>query len=174
VVASGSLPPGVPDDFFARVARVARKLGARCVVDTSGEPLKHAVAEGVFLVKPNASELCQLVGRALRDEKEQSSAALELAQSKKSELVVISRGAAGALLATAEGTERFWAPSVHVKSRVGAGDSMLAGIVLGLLRGMIPSAAVRYGIAAGAAATMRSGTELCHREDVEHLHAQMV
>jgi 6-phosphofructokinase 2 len=84
-------------------------------------------------------------------------------------VVALSLGPAGALLATAEGTERLRAPSVRVRSRVGAGDSMLAGVVLGLARGMALRAAVRYGIAAGAAATLNLGTQLCGREDTERL-----
>jgi 6-phosphofructokinase 2 len=78
-------------------------------------------------------------------------------------------GPVGALLATADGTERFRAPSVRVRSRVGAGDSMLAGVVLALARGMTLRAAIRYGVAAGAAATMNPGTQLCGREETERL-----
>jgi len=67
VVASSSVPPGVPDDFFSRVARHAKKLGAQCVVDTSGSARKMALAEGVSLIKPNLVELSDLMdGRATR------------------------------------------------------------------------------------------------------------
>ncbi len=169
VVASGSLPPGVPEDFFGRVARLARRLGSRFVLDTGQPALSLALREGVYLVKPNLHELCELAGRDLADEPRQSEAALELVHGGRCEVVALSLGPAGALLATAEGTERLWAPSVRVRSRVGAGDSMLAGIVLGLARGMNLRAAARYGVAAGAAATLNPGTQLCRREDTERL-----
>jgi 6-phosphofructokinase 2 len=169
VVASGSMPPGVPADFFARVARLARRLGSRFVLDTGQPAFGLALREGIYLAKPNLHELCELAGRDLADEPRQAEAALELVHGGRCEVVVLSLGPGGALLATAEGTERLRAPSVRVRSRVGAGDSMLAGVVLALARGMALRAAVRYGIAAGAAATLNPGTQLCAREDVERL-----
>jgi 6-phosphofructokinase 2 len=174
LVASGSLPPGVPEDFFARVARIAQKRGSRFVIDTNGTPLRLALREGVYLVKPNLRELSDLTGEDLRDEPEQAAAALQIVRSQESEIVVLSVGAAGALVATAEGSERLWAPSVRVQSRVGAGDSMLGGIVVGLARGMVLRAAVRYGMAAGAAALLNPGTQVCRQEDVERLFLQMM
>jgi 6-phosphofructokinase 2 len=172
LVASGSLPPGVPDDFFARVARVARRTGTRFVLDTGGDPLRLALEEGVHLVKPNLREMCELAGKELEDEAHQAEAALQIARRGKAEAVVLSLGPSGAVVVTADGTERLWAPSVRVRSRVGAGDSMLGGLVLALSRGMGLRAAVRYGIAAGAAATLKPGTQLCSREDTERLFQQ--
>jgi 6-phosphofructokinase 2 len=169
VVASGSLAPGVPDDFFARVARVARRMGSKFILDTRQPALGLALKEGIYLTKPNLHELCELAGHDLRDEPSQAAAALALVRSGQCEIVVLSLGPAGALVATAEGTERLRAPSVRVHSRVGAGDSMLAGIVTGLARGMLLRGAVRYGIAAGAAATLNPGTQLCSREDTDRL-----
>lgn len=170
LVASGSLPPGVPDDFFARVARLARRMGSKFVLDTRQPALGLALREGIYLAKPNLHELCELVGRDLRDEPRQAEAAMEVVRGGRCEVVVLSLGPGGALLATADGTERMRAPSVRVHSRVGAGDSMLAGVVTGLARGMLLRAAVRYGIAAGAAATLNPGTQLCCREDAERLY----
>jgi 6-phosphofructokinase 2 len=174
LVASGSLQPGVPEDFFARVARIARKKGSKFVLDTNGTPLRLALREGVYLIKPNLRELCDLTGDDLRNEPEQAAAASQIIHNHGSEIVVLSVGAAGALVASAEGTERFWAPSVRIQSRVGAGDSMLGGIVLGLSRGMVLRAAVRFGMAAGAAALLNPGTQLCGREDVERIFHQMM
>lgn len=173
LVASGSLPPGVPNDFFARLGRLARKMGSRFVLDTSGEPLHLGLREGVYLVKPNFSELCDLAGRELGDEPEQAAAATHLVTSGRAEVVVLSLGPAGALTASAGGVSHVRAPSVRVRSRVGAGDSMLAGLVLGLARRQPLELAVRLGIAAGAAATLNPGTQLCSREDTERLYQQM-
>jgi 6-phosphofructokinase 2 len=171
IVASGSLPLGVPEDFYARVAGLAQALGKRLVLDTSGAALKNA-DHGVFLLKPSLRELQDLAGREIRTERDQETAAQEVIRHGLSEIVVLSLGAEGSLLATAEGCERFAAIPVEARSTVGAGDSMLAGIVLGLTRGLGLSEAVRFGMAAGAAALLGSGTELCRRSDVERLYAR--
>jgi len=174
IVVSGSLPPGVPGDFYARVAAVAHKDGARVIVDTSGEALAMAVQEGVFLIKPNLRELGHLTGVEIRGEAEQEEVARGIIQEGRSEVVVVSLGAAGALLVTKEGSRRFRAPTVPIKSKVGAGDSMVAGIVLGLAQGRSLADAVRLGVAAGAAAVMTPGTELCRREDTERLYEGLI
>ena len=100
--------------------------------------------------------------------------ARELVSSDKSEAVMVSLGAAGVLVASAEGTDRVRAPLVPIKSKVGAGDSTVAGIVLALSRGQAWREAVRFGVAAGAAAVMTPGTELCRREDAERLYEQLM
>jgi 6-phosphofructokinase 2 len=169
IVASGSLPLGVPDEFYARIAKLARTLGKRFVLDTSGAALKRA-GRGIYLLKPSLRELGDLVGREIRTEREQEQAAREIIEQGRSEIVVVSLGDQGALLVTAERAERFAAIPIEAKGSVGAGDSMLAGIVLGLCRGLELGEAVRYGITAGAAALLGSGTELCRRSDVELLY----
>jgi 6-phosphofructokinase 2 len=174
LVASGSLPPGAPPDFYGRIARLAKEQETRLIVDTSGEPLRLAVKEGVFLIKPNLREFAELTGQELVDEVQEERLAQELASSRKSEMVVVSLGAAGVLAATAEGTERVRAPLVPIKSKVGAGDSTVAGTVLALSRGKSWREAVRFGVAAGAAAVMTPGTELCRREDAERLYEHIM
>jgi 6-phosphofructokinase 2 len=171
IVASGSLPLGVPEDFYARVAELAKTLGKRLILDTSGAALKQA-GGGIYLLKPSLSELASLTGREIRTRRDQERAARELVEDRRSEIVVVSLGAEGALLVTAEKTKRFAAIPVQARSTVGAGDSMLAGIVLGLSRGLPLRESVQFGMAAGAAALLGSGTELCRREDVEHLLAE--
>lgn len=174
LVASGRLPPGVPPDFYGQLARLARGHNTRLVVDTSGEALRLAVAEGVFMIKPNLREFAELVGRELGDGLPEEHLARELVATGQSEAVVVSLGAAGVLAISPEGTERVQAPLVPKKSKVGAGDSTVAGIVLALARGRSWREAVRFGVAAGAAAVMTPGTELCRREDVEKLYAQLM
>jgi len=172
IVASGSLPLGVPEDFYSRVAGLAQKLGRRLVLDTSGAALKQA-GHGIYLLKPSLRELQDLAGAEIRTECEQEQAAREVIAQGRSEIVVLSLGAEGALLVTAEECERFAAIPVEARSTVGAGDSMLAGIVLGLSRALPLRKAVRFGLAAGAAALLGSGTELCQRSDVERLYQPM-
>ena len=169
IVASGSLPLGVPEDFYARVAVLAQKLDRRLVLDTSGAALKQA-SPGIYLLKPSLRELQDLVGREIGSPLEQEKAAREVIDQGRCQIVVLSLGAEGALLVTTEECERFSAVPVDARSTVGAGDSMLAGIVLGLSRGLPLREAVCFGLAAGAAALLGSGTELCRRSDVEHLY----
>jgi 6-phosphofructokinase 2 len=173
VVASGSLPPGVGPEFHAQLARQARDHGTRFVLDTSGAALREGLASGAWLIKPNLRELGQIAGRDVSDDTEQERVARDLVDSGVLEVVVVSLGAAGALLVTAGRCERIRAPTVPIRSKVGAGDSTVAGIVLGMVRGMSVSEAVRYGVAAGAAAVMTPGTELCRRGDTERLFARL-
>jgi 6-phosphofructokinase 2 len=172
IVASGSLPLGVSDDFYARVAELAKKLGKRLILDTSGPALKRA-GGGMYMLKPSLRELEDLSGREIRSEGDQERAARQIVKQGRSEIVVLSLGAEGALVATADGCERFAAIPVEASSTVGAGDSMLAGIVLGLSRGLPLHEAVRFGMAAGAAALFGAGTQLCRRADVERLYQSM-
>jgi 6-phosphofructokinase 2 len=169
IVASGSLPPGVSDDFYARVAGLAKNCGKRLVLDTSGPALKNS-GGGIYLLKPSLRELEDLSGWEIRSEGDQERAARQIVEEGRCEIVVLSLGADGALLATADKTERFTAITVEARSTVGAGDSMLAGIVLGLSRGLPLHEAVRFGMAAGAASLLGAGTELCRRADVDRLY----
>ncbi|MBD3236344.1 MAG: hexose kinase [Candidatus Eisenbacteria bacterium] len=169
VVLSGSLPPGVPADFYARVSRQGQAQGHRVIVDASGEALREASRAGVYLLKPNLRELSHLVERKLRNEEEQEEAAREICRHRRAQAVVVSLGAAGALLVTEKETRRLRSPTVPIGSRVGAGDSMVAGIVLALSRGASLPVATAHGVAAGAAAVMTPGTELCHHDDYAEL-----
>ncbi len=173
LVASGSLSPGVPADFYAQVANRARKRGIRLIVDTSGEPLQHAAKAGVFLLKPNLRELEVLSGEKIGDDSQIEAAAEKWVREGGCEAIVVSIGAGGAFLVSREGAERLPAPTVPIESKVGAGDSMVAGIVLSLARGGSLIEAVRFGVAAGAAAVMTPGTELCRLEDAERLYREM-
>ena len=169
VVASGSLPPGVPSDFYARVAAIARERNARIIVDTSGEALHLAARSGVYLLKPNIRELQESTRREINNESELKNAAMKFIQEEQCEVVVISLGSAGALLVTQDGCEHFRSPTVPIKSKVGAGDSMVAGIVLSLEKAKPIREAVQYGVAAGAAAVMNPHRELCRLADTEDL-----
>ncbi len=174
LVASGSLPPGVPADFYARVARLGKNRGAKVIIDVSGKAMKSALEEGVYLIKPNVREFRELVGKDIREEAQIKAAAQQLVKDGRCELLVISLGAAGALMVSEEVTERILPPTVPIVSKVGAGDSMVAGIVLSLARGKPLRESVLFGVAAGAAAVMTPGTELCRREDAERLYESII
>jgi len=171
VVASGSLPPGVPDDFYQQVSTACEELGVPLLLDTSGEGLAH-VKSGVFLLKPSIRELREDVGEPLAREEEQVDAARELITSGIAGNVLVSLGAQGALLVSAREAQRFAAVPVPPGSGVGAGDAMLAGVAVGISRGWPLAEAVRLGIAAGAAMLLTPGTAPCTREDTERLFGQ--
>ena len=173
VVPSGSLAPGMPDDFYARVARRARELGVRCIVDASGDALAAAVEEGVYLVKPSGRELGELVGATVMTIDEKVEAARELVGRGRVEVVALTLGGDGAVLVTAESVTRLASPPITVKSTVGAGDSFLAAMVLRLAQGHDLAAAFRGGVAAGAATATTEATELCHRDDVERFESEL-
>ncbi|MFZ2174446.1 MAG: 1-phosphofructokinase family hexose kinase [Rhodococcus sp. (in: high G+C Gram-positive bacteria)] len=172
VVASGSLPPGVPSDYYQSIADVVAGLGARLVVDTSGEALRH-LHHGAYLLKMSGRELRERIGRDLTTLDEQSAAAGELVSAGVCEVAVVSLGADGALLVTAEGPRYFPSVEVPVVSGVGAGDSMVAGITAALRRGWSLDEVVRYGVAAGSAMLLTPGTQLCSAADVERFYSQI-
>ena len=169
LVVSGSLPQGVAPTYLGRLARWARAAGAKLVVDTSDEALQAAVNEGVYLLKPNLGELARLAGLPTLDSESAGRAAQSIIAQGKCEIVVVSLGANGACLVTRDGEEHIPAPAVQKKSTVGAGDSMVAGLVFALSQGRPVREAVRLGVACGTAATMNEGTELFHPADAEKL-----
>jgi 6-phosphofructokinase 2 len=173
VVASGSVPPGVPEDFFARVARHAKQLGAKCIVDTSGPALKAAIKQGVALIKPNLVELSDLVGATLDTDSARIAACRTLTGDGHVEAVALTLGDQGALLVTAEKAFRAKPLAIETVSTVGAGDSFLGGLVAALASGDSLQHAFRVAVAAGSAAVLSPGTELCHEDDVRRLLANV-
>ena len=173
VVASGSIPPGVPGDFYAHVARVAKKLGSKMVLDTSGRSLAPALDEGVALIKPNQAELRDFAGRRLDNENDYIAASRQLIMAGRTEAVALTLGEEGALLVTAKHAWRAQPLRIEVASTVGAGDSFLGGMVAALAAGQSMEDAFRMGVAAGSAAVMSPGTELCREEDVQRLLPQV-
>ncbi|WP_394758481.1 1-phosphofructokinase family hexose kinase [Flavobacterium sp.] len=169
IIASGSLPPGIPLDIYAELSKIAKLNNAKFIADTSGEALKNAVNEGVYLLKPNLEELGILL--EIEDLKIENIevAAKELIQKESCEVIVISLGANGAMLVTKDETITIKPPKVKVKSTVGAGDSMVAGIVFGLSNNLSLQECLQYGIACGTATTMNLGSALCEKKDVEKL-----
>lgn len=167
LVASGSLPPGVSDDFYGQLAEIANNKGIKYIVDTSGKALEKAAEKGMYLLKPNLGELSHLAGKEEISAMEQEEIAQDLINRGKAEILVVSLGPRGAMLATKDQIEYVVPPTIKQKSTVGAGDSMVAGLVLSLSRGEDLRDVVKRGVAAGTAATMTAGTELCRNEDVE-------
>lgn len=172
LVISGSLPAGLAADFIARLLRIAAQRGARCILDSSGEVLRQALdIGGLFLIKPNFNELRALSGEDIDDSDQLVGVVRGLVEAGKCAAVLVSLGPQGALLVTRELTERITAPTVRKLSTVGAGDSQVGAVTLKLAQGASLSEAARYGVAAGSAAIITAGSELCRRADTERLFA---
>jgi len=169
LVASGSLPPGLHETYYEKVAGFAKKHEIRFILDTSGPALHAAADEGLFLLKPNLVELSALAGVENLEMSEVDDAALAIIQQGKCEIVVVSLGPQGALLVTKTGFEHIPAPLVKKQSTVGAGDSMVAGMVWALSEEKSYREMAQIGVACGSAATMNQGTELFHVEEVWRL-----
>jgi len=170
LIASGSLPPGTPDDFYAQLARAASGRGVRVAVDTSGPPLAAALQAGVALVKPSLRELRDVMQKPLEHAADWCTAAQSLVHSGAADIVALSVGEQGAVLATREGV--WQAPALNVPATsgtTGAGDCFLATLVWALDRGDAPAEALRWGVAAGAAALLHPGTTLAQADDVRRL-----
>ena len=174
VVASGSLPGAVPDDFYARIARIAKQRGARMMLDTSGPALAAAVAEGVDLIKPNLREMRELAGSEPADAKAWEAAARDIVQSGKVAVIALTMGHLGAVLVTRDRVLRAPPLPVVPVSAVGAGDSFLGALIWRLSSGADLADAFRQAVAAGAAALLNQGTELCEPDDVKRLSEQVI
>jgi 6-phosphofructokinase 2 len=173
VCASGSLPPGAPEDLYARVARLACGWGAKVLLDTSGSALKAALGAGVHLIKPNLRELRDLTGATLDDEAARLAACKSLIAAGQVAAVALSLGRGGAILVDREGALRAPALPIEPVSTVGAGDSFLGGLTWALAAGKLREEAFRWAIAAASATLLSAGTGLCRREDVARLVTQV-
>lgn len=179
LVMAGSLPPGVPADFYAQLTAMLREsLGARCpkiAVDTSGEPLRqlyaHTAQHIPDLIKPNAEELADLVGATLTEEQLEASAQLtadtcqDLLE-RGTGAVLATLGSRGAVLATSHGAWHGWHEPITARSTVGAGDSSLAGYLLAVTSEAKPQQCLGAAIAYGAAATSLPGSTIPSPSDL--------
>ncbi len=171
LVISGSLPPGVAVDKLCELVGAAQKAGIGCIVDSSGEALSATLALGdIELVKPNQKELSALAGRELTQPDDVRKAARALVDSGRAKRVVVSLGPQGALGVDADGDIQVVPPPLKSQSTVGAGDSMVGAMTLKQAKGASLADMVRYGVAAGSAATLNPGTRLCSAENTQKIY----
>lgn len=173
-VASGSLPLEISDDIYAEIAAIVESHNAKFILDTSGVALQKAIEQKIFLLKPNLNELSLLCGIS------EGATIADIIQATKRLLnkincsvIVVSLGASGAILVTETETHHILSPKVEVKSTVGAGDSMVAGMTIALSKKLSWKQVLQYGIAFGSAATLNSGRGLCNPIDVEKLYQEI-
>jgi len=169
VVASGSLPPGLPDYFYGLIVKQAHAVGAKCIVDTSGPALQALKGKHAYMIKPNISELCKMLNVERLEKSEVDDAAQQAIFDGYAEMMVVSMGGDGAWLVSKDKKYFCAAPKVITRSTVGAGDSMVAGITFMLQKERPLREAIRFGVACGSAATMNDGTQLFKKEDAERL-----
>jgi 6-phosphofructokinase 2 len=173
LVLSGSLPRGVPADFYAWLVAASGE-GKRIVLDTSGPALRRTLeGGGIFLVKPSRGELEQFAGRALESDEALLDVARGIVRSGHAQYVAVTLGYLGALLVSADGELRLSAIEVEVRSAVGAGDSFVGAATYALASGQSIEAAFRLGLAAGTAAVMTPGTGLCRPEDIKAVRQKL-
>lgn len=173
VVVSGSIPPDLPSSCFHAIAEIADSINAKLIVDTSGDGLRHALDYGLYLMKPNIREFSDLIGKPLKNQDQIITEAKKIIKEKNVSIIIISMGQAGTIYVSPEEQGVIQTPFVPIKSRIGAGDSMVAGISLQLALNNSLETAVSYGVAAGTAAVMTPGTELCRKEDVTILFEKL-
>ena len=173
LVLSGSLPPGTPIDFYARITRMMAERGIRTVLDSSREPLRAGLAGGgIYLAKPSIGELTALAGRELAGHDAIEEAAREIVDAGQAELVAVTMGEEGGMLVSV--SDCFFVPAIKVeaKSATGAGDSFVAAMIFRLACGDSPRQAFLYAMAAGSAAVLTPGTDLAQPADIERLFVQ--
>lgn len=173
VIASGSLPPGLPDYFYGLIVKNAKAVGARCIVDTSGPALQALQGKGAYLIKPNIGELCKMLNVEWLGKNEVPDAAQQAIRDGFAELIAVSMGADGAWLISSDEKHFATAPKVEKKSTVGAGDSMVAGMTFMLQQNRPLKEVIAFGVSCGSAATMNEGTQLFKKADAERLFAAM-
>jgi 1-phosphofructokinase family hexose kinase len=169
LVISGGLNEGLPSDFYQVFASIAKESKSKLIVDTSGEALQKVLETGVYMIKPNVGELAKLIGVESLEIEEVNEAAKQIIAQGGAEIVVVSLGPQGAVLVTKDSYDFVPAPNVVKKSTVGAGDSMVGGMVWALAQNKSLKEVIRWGVACGSAATMNEGTQLFKFEDAKRL-----
>lgn len=175
VALSGSIPPGLPPESWNMLAEIAKKHNCKVLIDADGVPMEHGMLAAPDLIKPNVKE----AERLLDAELEHKRAAIIVAAQKlrdqlkkggsQSPVAIISRGAAGAIMATLEGVYEAEPIRITPKSTIGSGDSLLGGFLYALQIGQSHEEALRYGNAAGAATATTNGSEIGRKEVILEL-----
>jgi 1-phosphofructokinase family hexose kinase len=169
----GSLPPGIPVDYYRQLIELVQQRGALAILDTNGEMLREGLLSRPYLVKPNSVEAAEITGYALETEIDAQRAAAYFLQ-EGAEIVALSLGANGLLLTTHQETFRIHCPPVTARNPTGAGDALLAGIVYGLSHQLPMEQVARWGVAAGSAAAARTDTGFGDLDEVSDLVSQTI
>ncbi|KAA3661328.1 MAG: 1-phosphofructokinase family hexose kinase [Chloroflexi bacterium] len=170
---SGSLPPGVPLDFYAQLIEIAHEFNVPVFLDSSGEALLQGVVAKPFLIKPNEKEAAILAKRKLTTPSDFVAAASDISACYET-IVVLSQGKNGALAAQGGKVVHVRNPQVKAKSAVGSGDCMLAGLIVGITQGFDLIEAVKVGVAAGTANTLVIGAAQFSKNDLNEIFSNVI
>jgi 1-phosphofructokinase len=169
----GSLPRGVPDDFYASLIRILHHRGAQAVLDASGDAFALGVAAGPYLIKPNQEEAAAATGLPVESAGD-ARRALDVLRGRGPQVVAVSLGADGLLVGGADGEVlHLRPPQIEAISAVGLGDALVAGMVYALARGQSLADAARWGVACGTAKATLLGVEMPTAELVARFAEQV-
>ncbi|RCS27393.1 1-phosphofructokinase family hexose kinase [Polaribacter sp. WD7] len=172
-VISGSLPKGLPINYYSKIVKSLQAKKVKIIVDTSGVAFHEVVKNKLFLIKPNQKELCALAGKEDMTIKEKEDFAMQMIIAEKVKYVVVSLGKDGAFMAHKNGIVHVQAPKIEVKSTIGAGDSMVAGLIYAIVHNKSPKDMLRSGVACGVAATLSEGSDLAKKHNIETILAKI-
>lgn len=172
LVVTGSVPPGVPADIYGRAIKLAKEAGTMTILDADGELLREGIKAKPDLIKPNIGELRRLFGRSIETENEIIKAAMELVDGGIP-YVCVSVGADGAYLVCRDGVCFTKGAEITVRGVQGAGDSLVAGLAIGLLERKAPEESLRLAVACANGSLTHEGTGMCTRDDVKRLIGQI-
>jgi len=171
-VLAGSLPPGVAETIYGEMIRIIEASGAHAILDTSGPALGHGCHAGAYLVKPNAEEAEKLTGVSVQTPEDAVEAARTI-HKMGAGVVIISMGKSGAFLSTGQQSWLAAAPAVDESNPIGAGDSLVGGVVWALSSGFAVDEALKWGVACGAASASMDGTAVGGPELVRELYQRV-
>ncbi|NUL83403.1 MAG: 1-phosphofructokinase [Armatimonadetes bacterium] len=170
----GSLPPGAPRDAYKTLLELAREHGVSTVLDAEGPAMMQGLHGKPTMIKPNELEAERLVGMNLHSDNDFLGAASALSKKHGIPFVIISRGARGAVAITQHGAFKARPPLIQARSTVGSGDSLVGGALFIAAEGGTFEEALKWGVAAGTATAMTSGSEICTRQDTEKMLPEIV
>jgi 1-phosphofructokinase family hexose kinase len=171
VVFAGSLPRGIEPDLYAHLIRDVRKQGVTTVVDSDGEPMRHAVRAEPTVVSPNVLEAEELVGHEFNDDEDRTIAVRELVElGAREAIMTVSDGCFAHVVE--DGGPRLYRVRVdprEPRAAVGSGDAFLAGYVSARYTGSRPAECLRFGVACGTESTQHLGAGVIEPREVERL-----
>lgn len=168
-VISGSLPTGLPTKYYSKLIENLTAKQVKVIVDTSGPVFNEVLKNELFLIKPNQKELARLAGKESLTKTEREAFALKMVTDNIAKYVVVSLGKDGAFMAHKNGIEYVAAPVISVNSTIGAGDSMVAGLIYAITQAQTPKNMLRWGVACGVSATLSEGSDLAHKENIDKI-----
>jgi len=172
VIISGNTPKGINENFYAQMIITLKAKGVKVILDADGEPLRRGVDAGPYLIKPNIHEFGRLVENNLTKVEEIIDYAKPYQNSV--EYIVVSMGARGVVGINEHVKYLVTPPKIKVRSSIGAGDSLVAGIVFAMYQGRTFEDALALGVACGTASALNPGNELCKREDIEIIKKDVI